>query len=160
MAYVYCSFALLVTIFSTGGIFQTVSNFAELHALTLAACSLASSLASRITLLGRFYTPLLLVTAIHLLLLHYYHLPPQANADITPYVKRTVELSRPEGKGLGFNIIGGEGDAGIFISYISPGSISDQSEKLTAGDQILEVLHLCTCMYMHVCTCMLTLCGP
>lgn len=57
-----------------------------------------------------------------------------------------MELSRPEGKGLGFNIIGGEGDAGIFISYISPGSISGQSEKLTPGDLILEVLY-CICVY-------------
>ena len=87
------------------------------------------------------------------LLLHYYHLPSQGNADIKPHVKRTVELSRPEGKGLGFNIIGGEGDAGIFISYISPGSISDQSEKLTAGDMILEVInafvYVYICMYVH-----------
>ena len=30
-----------VTIFSTGGKFQPVSNFTELHALTLAACSYA-----------------------------------------------------------------------------------------------------------------------
>ena len=57
-----------------------------------------------------------------------------------------VELNRPEGMGLGFNIIGGEGDAGIFISYISPSSISGQSEKLSVGDQILEVLYLCTYM--------------
>ena len=87
--------------------------------------------------------------AIHSLLLHYNHLSPQVNGDIKPYFKRTMELSRPEGKGLGFNIIGGEEDTGIFI-YISPGSISDQSEKLTAGDQILEVLHLCTYIYVHL----------
>ena len=91
----------------------------HLHVATFSACLLPS-------------TPYCCIT-----------ITPQANADIKPYVRRTVELSRPEGKGLGFNIIGGEGDAGIFISYISPGSISDQSEKLTAGDQILEVLHLC-----------------
>ena len=78
-------------------------------------------------------------------------------ADIKPCVKRTVELNRCEGKGLGFNIIGGKGDTGIFISYISPGSISDQSEKLTAGDQILEVLHLCTKYIAGMYICMLTL---
>ena len=32
---------LHVTIFSTGGKFRSVSNFAELHTLTLAACSYA-----------------------------------------------------------------------------------------------------------------------
>jgi len=50
-----------------------------------------------------------------------------------------VVLNRPEGTGLGFNIIGGEGDTGIFISFISPGSISDKSGKLVPGDMILEV---------------------
>ena len=64
---------------------------------------------------------------------------PQIQTDIPPYVQRTVELNRPEGTGLGFNIIGGEGDTGIFISYISPGSISDKSEKLVPGDLIVEV---------------------
>ena len=34
MAYVYCSCAVRVTIFSTGGKFRRVSNFTELHALT------------------------------------------------------------------------------------------------------------------------------
>ena len=81
--------------------------------------------------------------AIHPLTVQHYPFSPQGNVDVKPYVKRTVELSRPEGKGLGFNIIGGEGDAGIFISYISPGSISGQSEKLTPGDSIIKVLNLC-----------------
>lgn len=53
--------------------------------------------------------------------------------------KRTVVLNRPEETGLGFNIIGGEGDTGIFISYISPGSVADKSGALKAGDQILKV---------------------
>ena len=48
-------------------------------------------------------------------------------------------LNRPEETGLGFNIIGGEGDTGIFISYISPGSVADKSGALKAGDQILKV---------------------
>ena len=38
MAYVY---AACVTIFSTGGKFQPVLNFMELHTLTLVACSYA-----------------------------------------------------------------------------------------------------------------------
>ena len=44
MAYVYAACAVRVTIFSTGGTFRPVSNFTELHALTLAArflCALA-----------------------------------------------------------------------------------------------------------------------
>ena len=90
-----------------------------------------------------FVYPYCLPPAIHPLTVQHYPFPPQGNVDVKPYVKRTVELSRPEGKGLGFNIIGGEGDAGVFISYISPGSISGQSEKLTPGDLIIEVLHLC-----------------
>ena len=54
--------------------------------------------------------------------------------------KRTVILNRPEDTGLGFNIIGGEGDTGIFISYISPGSVADTSGELKPGDQILKVI--------------------
>lgn len=54
-------------------------------------------------------------------------------------LQRTVVLNRPEDTGLGFNIIGGEGDTGIFISYISPSSISDECGQLNPGDQILEV---------------------
>ena len=43
MAYVYTECAVRVTIFSTGSKFQLVSNFTELHALTLAACSYCMS---------------------------------------------------------------------------------------------------------------------
>lgn len=50
-------------------------------------------------------------------------------------------LNRPEGTGLGFNIIGGEGDTGIFVSYLSPGSLADKSGELKPGDQILEVCY-------------------
>ena len=39
MAYVYAACAVCVTIFSTGGKFQLVSNSTELHALTLAVRS-------------------------------------------------------------------------------------------------------------------------
>ena len=63
----------------------------------------------------------------------------QAGDPSSAYVQRTVELERPEDAGLGFNIIGGEGNTGIFISYISPGSVADQSNELKPGDQILQV---------------------
>ena len=53
--------------------------------------------------------------------------------------QRAVVLHRPEATGLGFNIIGGEGDTGIFISYISPGSVADKSSQLKPGDFILMV---------------------
>jgi C-terminal processing protease CtpA/Prc len=53
--------------------------------------------------------------------------------------KRTVVLNRPEETGLGFNIIGGEGDTGIFISYITPDSIADKAGDLKPGDKILKV---------------------
>lgn len=48
-------------------------------------------------------------------------------------------LNRPEDTGLGFNIIGGEGNTGIFISYISPSSVADNCGELKAGDQIIKV---------------------
>ena len=41
MAFVYVACTVHVTNFSTGGKFRPVSNFAELHALTLAARSYA-----------------------------------------------------------------------------------------------------------------------
>ena len=41
MAYAYAACAVRVTIFSTGGKFRLVSNFTDLHALTLAARSYA-----------------------------------------------------------------------------------------------------------------------
>ena len=39
MAYVYIACTVHVTIFSTGRKLHPVSNFTELHVLTLAACS-------------------------------------------------------------------------------------------------------------------------
>ncbi|XP_064393850.1 disks large 1 tumor suppressor protein-like [Halichondria panicea] len=62
--------------------------------------------------------------------------------------QRTVVLTRAEGVGLGFNIIGGEGDTGVFISHISSDSIADRSGQLQAGDLIVQVngddMHDCT----------------
>lgn len=62
--------------------------------------------------------------------------------------KRTVVLNRPEETGLGFNIIGGEGDTGIFISYISPESVADKVGELKPGDKILKVRVV---LYMYNC---------
>ena len=93
------------------------------------------------SLLGSLYC---LPLAIHSLLLHYYHLAPQGNANIKPYVKRTMELSCASGKGLGFNIIGREGNryretlSLTFLPVASPTSLRNQ---------ILEVLRLCTNIY-------------
>lgn len=53
--------------------------------------------------------------------------------------ERLINLVRTNGEGLGFNIIGGEGDAGIFISHIAPGSVADRASGLRAGDHILKV---------------------
>lgn len=41
--------------------------------------------------------------------------------------------------GLGFNIVGGEGGEGIFISFILTGGAADLSGDLRKGDQILSV---------------------
>lgn len=48
-------------------------------------------------------------------------------------------LHRPAETGLGFNIVGGEGETGIFISFIAPGSSADSSHELNVGDQIIKV---------------------
>ena len=42
-------------------------------------------------------------------------------------------------QGLGFNIVGGEGGEGIFISFILTGGAADLSGELKKGDQILSV---------------------
>jgi guanylate kinase/C-terminal processing protease CtpA/Prc len=67
------------------------------------------------------------------------HSPQESEADLQPQPERAVSLFRSNGEGLGFNIIGGEGDAGIFISYIAPGGVGDRSGGLRAGDHILKV---------------------
>ncbi len=41
--------------------------------------------------------------------------------------------------GLGFNIVGGEGGEGIFISFILTGGPADLSGNLRKGDQIINV---------------------
>ncbi|KAL5476132.1 hypothetical protein EMCRGX_G026040 [Ephydatia muelleri] len=64
---------------------------------------------------------------------------PSTTAPAKGIAVRTVMLNRPEGTGLGFNIIGGEAGTGIFISLISPNGVADKSSQLKVGDQILEV---------------------
>lgn len=51
---------------------------------------------------------------------------------------RTVVLSKGP-TGLGFNIVGGEDNEGIFISFILAGGVADLSGELKRGDQILSV---------------------
>lgn len=51
---------------------------------------------------------------------------------------RTAVLLRT-GAGLGFNIVGGDGNDGIYISHIMPGGTADLSGELHRGDQILSV---------------------
>ena len=52
-SYVYAQLRIRVTIFSTGSKFQLVSNFTELHTLTLAARSYALLVESRAHKNGR-----------------------------------------------------------------------------------------------------------
>ena len=51
---------------------------------------------------------------------------------------RLVTLTKT-GTGLGFNIVGGDGSDGIFISYILTGGTADLSGELHRGDKILSV---------------------
>ena len=53
--------------------------------------------------------------------------------------QRKVILNRPAETGLGLKIICGEGETGIFISFIAPGSLADSSQELNVGDQIIKV---------------------
>lgn len=68
---------------------------------------------------------------------------------VTQYATQTVdenEMKEPRRvflqkgpTGLGFNIVGGEGGEGIFISFILTGGAADLSGELKKGDQILSV---------------------
>ncbi|XP_078488820.1 disks large homolog 1 isoform X1 [Ciona intestinalis] len=55
-----------------------------------------------------------------------------------PRESRFVTLNKT-GVGLGFNIVGGDGSEGIFISYILAGGTADVSGELFRGDQLLSV---------------------
>lgn len=52
---------------------------------------------------------------------------------------RIVTLAKQEGGGLGFNIIGGEEEVGIFVSVISPEGAAADNGELKVGDMILQV---------------------
>ncbi|KAJ8031209.1 Disks large-like 1 [Holothuria leucospilota] len=58
--------------------------------------------------------------------------------DDFPRHARTVVLQKGP-TGLGFNIVGGEDNEGIFISFILAGGVADLSGELRRGDQILSV---------------------
>ncbi|XP_076323912.1 disks large 1 tumor suppressor protein-like isoform X3 [Tachypleus tridentatus] len=66
---------------------------------------------------------------------------------ITPKVPNEEDITREPRKvilnkgstGLGFNIVGGEDDEGIFISFILTGGVADLNGELKRGDQILSV---------------------
>jgi C-terminal processing protease CtpA/Prc len=51
---------------------------------------------------------------------------------------RTVHLTKGA-QGLGFNIVGGEDDEGIYISAVLPGGVADLSGQVYRGDQLLQV---------------------
>jgi len=54
------------------------------------------------------------------------------------FSQRIVTLNKGT-SGLGFNIVGGEDNEGIFISFILAGGPADLSGQLHRGDQILNV---------------------
>ena len=59
-------------------------------------------------------------------------------------------LARNEGEGLGFNIIGGEEEVGIFCSVISPDGLAGRNGQLKVGDQIMEVSSVMYLCYIHI----------
>ena len=72
--------------------------------------------------------------------------PEQKTEDQISWEPRYVTLHRPEGVRLGFNIMGGEEEVGIFISLIAEDGVAGRTRKLNIGDMILEV----TRQFMHV----------
>ncbi|VDN07847.1 unnamed protein product [Thelazia callipaeda] len=64
----------------------------------------------------------------------FHTLPPQE----LPLGPRVVHLNRGM-QGLGFNIVGGEDDEPIYISYVLPGGVADLSGNVRKGDVLLEV---------------------
>ena len=52
---------------------------------------------------------------------------------------RIITLTKGDNGGLGFNIIGGEEEVGIFISVISPEGAAADNGELKVGDMILQV---------------------
>jgi len=54
--------------------------------------------------------------------------------------------------GLGFNIVGGESNEGIFVSFVLAGGPADLSGELRRGDLLLSVSILC--QIIKTCTVM------
>lgn len=70
-------------------------------------------------------------------------------AIVVSDVRRVVLKKGPSG--LGFNIVGGEEDEGIFVSYLLPGGPADVSGAVHIGDQLLSVSSiLCTLLFLSV----------
>lgn len=61
----------------------------------------------------------------------------QQNEPLNKEPRRVYLNKGPSG--LGFNIVGGEGGEGIFVSFILTGGAADLSGQLRKGDQILSV---------------------
>ena len=57
---------------------------------------------------------------------------------MSPPSVREVSLHRGS-EGLGFNIVGGEDNEGIFISFLLAGGVADSCGQLKRGDRILAV---------------------
>ena len=65
--------------------------------------------------------------------------PPLPRRSSSPNTTRRTVLLTKGSSGLGFNIVGGEENEGIFISFILAGGPADCSGQLQRGDQILAV---------------------
>ncbi|KAF1747964.1 hypothetical protein GCK72_024430 [Caenorhabditis remanei] len=55
-----------------------------------------------------------------------------------PLEPRPVQLNKGQ-NGLGFNIVGGEDNEPIYISFVLPGGVADLSGNVKTGDVLLEV---------------------
>ncbi|CAF4445313.1 unnamed protein product [Rotaria socialis] len=64
--------------------------------------------------------------------------PIQNDEPGEPPLERRVVLRRGT-TGFGFNIVGGDGEEGIYISFIQTGGVADKSSELHKGDRILSV---------------------
>jgi len=60
-------------------------------------------------------------------------------------------IIRKSGSGLGFNIVGGEGGEGIYVSYILPGGAADIGGQLRRGDQLLSVSYQLFICFLLMC---------
>ncbi|CAF0737147.1 unnamed protein product [Adineta steineri] len=67
------------------------------------------------------------------------HRSPIQNDDQGDLPLERRVLLRRSPNGFGFNIVGGDGDEGIYISFIQTGGVADKSGELRKGDRILSV---------------------